>query len=478
MDGELLDSTTLNTLKEERQRLRHFISMKRTAAQVIPNSVNFEDFKAKFNRLQEIEERILGHMLAENTDVEAALASHQKYADMAEYVIDRISPPATNSYNQVMFPDFKLPSVSANDPISWLNLIEVFEAVTKVSPVPPEMKKLQLMTALDKELAAEIRSLSFDEAMRYLKTKMESSEKFLETIQAIFSGLPTSICWSDKHSLKRLHRAVCSVLTMTNDKEIRQEAFQLATHKLSYSMLSTFLDKTDAKDLESLSAFLKKKLKHAEWLSEIQGHSTVTEQNLRPRSFAGHSKPSYSNQTISDEEDVSYNSDEYDSVYPPPGPTSSGSSKDEVKIDATGRPASLLYDMDVTKSPLLAGSTGPSSSSSEANESQKKAQSEPETGKESAETKPLNQKMATVNLLRDDTNRLVVPSKLQTEALRLLHSTKSDLTGNRKMMNSSRTKTKHLVSRVKGPYLVKKMDSKWKYRLPDELGNRQQTQND
>ena len=84
MDGELLDSTTLNTLKEERQRLRHFISMKRTAAQVIPNSVNFEDFKAKFNRLQEIEERILGHMLAENTDVEAALASHQKYADMAE----------------------------------------------------------------------------------------------------------------------------------------------------------------------------------------------------------------------------------------------------------------------------------------------------------------------------------------------------------------------------------------------------------
>src|SRR5699024_2971927 len=130
------------------------------------------------------------------------------YADKAEYVINRLSPPATSSGNQVKFPAVKLPSVSANDPTSWMNLLEVVEAVAKGSAVPHAMKKIQLMGILDKELAAEIRSLSFDEAVRYMKTKMESSDKILETIQTVFSGLPSAVRWSDTQPLRSISQAV------------------------------------------------------------------------------------------------------------------------------------------------------------------------------------------------------------------------------------------------------------------------------
>src|SRR5699024_6429271 len=49
-----------------------------------------------------------------------------------------------------------------------------------------------------------------------------------------------------------------------------------------------------------------------------------------------------------------------------------------------------------------------------------------------------------------------------------------DLDGKRvywKVMNASRTESKHLSPRFNGPYLAEKTDSKWNYRIRDRTGN-------
>lgn len=271
---DILDNAKVEELKAERRSLRLLITTANSncAAGV---SVDVNKIAEYFQKLADGNAKLLAHFMAQEDflSAENEAADHACYAKMVKDIRQASQPQQTCRLKPI---EVRLPKVIAGDVASWLGFREALDKVCQASLLSEEEKMLQLIAALPPAEQMHIRGRSFDEAVRTLKDRFESTEELIEAVRSQFRTIAAKEHGNDTDKYKSLIAALESVISLSSKDEVRLEAFNRAAMMLPRPVYWSFIDLKASRKLEDLVSFLKVRVKGIGWLESAAGNDLAS----------------------------------------------------------------------------------------------------------------------------------------------------------------------------------------------------------
>ena len=274
-----LEPAVEKALRKERGVLRAMISNFHNM--LLSNdfdSIDVEVVKSSRTRLSEINTQLIGHLLAQEKDVDQELAKNEEYAEKTGTILSShpnadVTPKQGNSSS---LGKIKLPAIVAKDSASWIKFRMLLESAPGFKTATDDEKKAQLVAALPPILACDIQSLSYTEAIRKLETEFESEESLRTSIRELFRKTPKVKNLDDQAGMKTVHEAIDSVISLANKVGLEKETMALAFRKLSKPVAYGFLKEYKSKKLANLSTYLKEQAMLIDWYREMMGEEDTS----------------------------------------------------------------------------------------------------------------------------------------------------------------------------------------------------------
>ena len=206
MDTTALEPAEEKALRKERTVLRTLITNFHNMLLCDHiEGIDLQVVKSSRVRLTQIDTRLLGHLLAGETDPTQELSLNSEYAEKAGAILSAHTKAelSTKSATSSKVSETKLPPILPKNPASWIKFRTLLDLTLKNAS--SDEKKTKLVAALPPNLAMDIRHLSYADAIKQLEIEFESEESLRTTIRQLFQKVPKVKSLNDHSAMKELH---------------------------------------------------------------------------------------------------------------------------------------------------------------------------------------------------------------------------------------------------------------------------------
>lgn len=264
----VLQSNELEKLEKERRKLQFWLI---ETNQKTERCSTFELKKLTYvcTRLTAINASLSEHYrnCGDYITAEVEIKEHSFYAN----IIKRIRQNAKIPQYSLKHLEMKLPTIVVGDVASWIEFRKAVETISFATNISEEEKTFQLLAALPASEQIYVQGLAFKQAVEKLKERFESPKALVNTVRTQFKTISKSTFCNEIERFRAINLALSLVLDLSNQHEIRLEAFNCAIQLLPQPVYWTYVHTKSTRELQNLIDFIKNHIQGLSWLELAVG---------------------------------------------------------------------------------------------------------------------------------------------------------------------------------------------------------------